>query len=283
MSTASAIPDRYAVIGNPVAHSRSPMIHAHFAQQTRQNIVYDRLLAPLDGFSQSVEQFRAEGGCGLNVTLPFKLQAFDLASQRSDRAQAAGAANTLRFDGTTLFADNTDGAGLVTDIGERLGIELSGARLLLLGAGGAARGVLLPLLQAGVRQIHIANRTPARASEMAQQFESIAHGRLSAGDLKDLPEGFELVINATASGLAQDQVPIAPRALSRAQLAYDMVYAARPTAFMSLAAEAGSRVVSDGLGMLVEQAAESFLIWRGVRPQTASVYAAVRAELNASV
>ncbi len=282
MNDSSPSIDRYAVIGNPVAHSRSPRIHGLFAAQTSQNLSYERLLAPVDGFADSVERFRVEGGRGLNVTLPFKLQAQALSSECTERAKAAGAANTLRFDGADVFADNTDGIGLVNDIGQRLGIELAGARLLLLGAGGASRGVLLPLIDAGVRQIHIANRTLARAAEMVRQFERLAPGRLSAGALDHLPEHYELVINATAGGLSEQQMLIPAHVLAEARLAYDMVYASRPTPFMRLAAQAGSRVVSDGLGMLVEQAAESFLIWRGVRPQTASVYAAVRAEIDAS-
>jgi shikimate dehydrogenase len=282
MNDSTQTPDRYAVIGNPITHSRSPRIHTLFAAQTKQHLSYDRLLAPTDGFVACVEQFRREGGRGLNVTLPFKLQAHALASERTERAQAAGAANTLRFDGRDIFADNTDGVGLVTDISQRLGVELAGARLLLLGAGGAARGVLLPLLRAGVRHIHIANRTPTRAVEMVHQFEPQAPGRLSAGDLEHLPEHYELVINATAGGLSQQHLLIPTGALAQARLAYDMVYAAQPTPFMRMAAEAGSQAVSDGLGMLVEQAAESFLIWRGVRPQTASVYAAVRAEIDAA-
>lgn len=282
MSDLTRAPDRYAVIGNPIAHSRSPGIHGLFAAQTAQHLTYDRLLAPLEGFAACVERFRDEGGRGLNITLPFKLQAQALAHECTDRARAAGAANTLRFDGPIIFADNTDGVGLVNDIGQRLGIELTGARLLLLGAGGAARGVLLPLLQAGVRHIHVANRTPTRAVDMVQRFESQAPGRLSAGDLEHLPDHFEVIINATAGGLAQQAVPIPPRVLAQAKLAYDMVYGAHPTPFMRQAAEAGSLIVSDGLGMLVEQAAESFLIWRGMRPQTASVYAAVRADIAAS-
>jgi shikimate dehydrogenase len=282
MNDFSRVPDRYAVIGNPIAHSRSPRIHGLFAAQTAQHLTYERLLAPLEDFAACVEQFRQNGGRGLNVTLPFKLQAQTLASECTDRARAAGAANTLRFDGQEIFADNTDGAGLVNDIGQRLGIELAGARLLLLGAGGAARGIVLPLLTAGVRHIHIANRTPARAVDMVRHFDSKAPGRLSAGGLEHLPDHYEVIINATASGLAEQPVLIPHSTLARAMLAYDMVYAAHPTSFMQQATEAGSLTVSDGLGMLVEQAAESFLIWRGIRPQTAPVYAAVRAEIEAA-
>ena len=277
-------PDRYAVIGHPVAHSRSPVIHALFARQTGHSIDYGRLPAPPDGFLAAVEAFRREGGRGLNVTLPFKAEAFALADTRSARAQAAGAVNTLAFDGERIFGDNTDGAGLLRDV-SRLGLDCAGARVLLLGAGGAARGVLHPLLDAGVRRIVVANRTAARARALADAFgdaritgcglDAVAPGGASAG------EPFELLVNATSGGLADEVPPIAPMLLANARLCYDMVYAARPTAFVRAAAEAGCTRAVDGLGMLVEQAAESFFVWRGVRPDTGPVHAALRAALDA--
>ncbi|TXH62864.1 MAG: shikimate dehydrogenase [Burkholderiaceae bacterium] len=279
--------DRYAVVGNPVAHSRSPSIHAQFAAQTGQDLVYERLLAPLDGFVATVEAFRASGGRGLNVTVPFKLEAFAFAQRRTARATMAGAVNTLRFDADGVFGDNTDGIGLVRDITVRLGQGRGDASVLLLGAGGAARGVLQPLLDAGVRALTVANRTVSRAEDLARlagdarvracgfDLPADAQARVRAG----LPERFDLIVNATSAGL-DDAAPAIPAALyPTARLCYDMVYGARPTAFMTAAAAAGCAATADGLGMLVEQAAESFLLWRGVRPVTEPVYRRLRAEL----
>ena len=279
--------DRYAVVGNPVAHSRSPSIHAQFAAQTGQDLVYERLLAPLDGFVATVEAFRASGGRGLNVTVPFKLEAFAFAQRRTARATMAGAVNTLRFDADGVFGDNTDGIGLVRDITVRLGQGLGDASVLLLGAGGAARGVLQPLLDAGVRALTVANRTVSRAEDLARlagdarvracgfDLPADAQARVRAG----LPERFDLIVNATSAGL-DDAAPAIPAALyPTARLCYDMVYGARPTAFMTAAAAAGCAATADGLRMLVEQAAESFLLWRGVRPVTEPVYRRLRAEL----
>jgi shikimate dehydrogenase len=288
-------PDRYAVIGNPIAQSRSPAIHARFSEQTGQAIEYGRLLAPVDGFIEAVEQFRAEGGRGLNVTVPFKQQAFAYASRLSTRAEVAGAANFLAFDGADAFADNTDGAGLVADLRERLGIDLAGASVLLVGAGGAARGVVQPLLAAGVARLCVANRTAARAIELVDALSRRidgAAGRLQGCGLAALAAGAaggadgaalgrcEVVLNATSGGLSGESLPLDARFLARAALAYDMVYGAVPTPFMRQAREAGCPLVSDGLGMLVEQAAESFLLWRGVRPPTRPVFDALRAELD---
>jgi len=302
--------DRYAVIGNPVAHSRSPSIHARFAKQTGQDVDYGRLLAPLDGFVEAVERFRDAGGCGLNVTLPFKLEAFAWAARRSERARVAGAVNTLRFDPDGAWGENTDGAGLVRDLEDRLGLALAGRSVLILGAGGATRGVIGPLLEAGVARLTIANRTPARAIELVDDFLRAAAsrtldesapvaiappaaspaaspevrppaGRLRGCGLDDAGDGHELVVNATSAGLAGERLAIADALLAGAVLAYDMFYAARQTAFVAQALAAGCPRACDGLGMLVEQAAESFLAWRGVRPLTAPVYEALRAELAA--
>ncbi|MFZ4757376.1 MAG: shikimate dehydrogenase [Burkholderiaceae bacterium] len=276
-------PARYAVIGNPVAHSRSPAIHAMFAQAVGHAIEYDRLAAPVDGFVAAVDAFRADGGRGLNVTLPFKPQAFAYARRHTPRAAVAGAVNTLAFDGDDVLGDNTDGPGLVADIEGRIGLRLAGARLLLLGAGGASRGVVMPLLAAGLEHLSIANRTVAKAvalrDELASRLDPNAAPRLTAGALDAIAGGYDVIVNATAAGLA-DTAPALPDGAWRgAVLALDMVYGARPTPFMAAARAAGCARVEDGLGMLVEQAAESFALWRGVRPQTASVFAALRERL----
>ena len=278
-------PARYAVIGNPVAHSRSPAIHAMFAQQTGQQIDYGRLLAPLDGFLAAVQTFRAEGGHGLNVTVPFKAQAFAYAQRHTPRAAVAGAVNTLVFQADEVLGDNTDGAGLVSDLKSRLGVSLHGARVLMLGAGGAARGVVQPLLEAGVGQLSIANRTPARAevlcAEVSARIAPEQARRIAAISLAQAHGRFDLIINATAAGLSDAAPDIRPELLSHAAVALDMVYAAQPTAFMRLAHSAGCPRIEDGLGMLVGQAAESFALWRGVRPDVAPVYAALRDALAA--
>lgn len=279
-------PARYAVIGNPIAHSRSPAIHAQFAAQTDQNMVYDRLLAPLDAFVATVAAFRAEGGRGLNVTLPFKTEAFRLADSLTPRAALAGAVNTLAFDADRVLGDNTDGAGLVDDIEHRIDLPLAGARVLLLGAGGAARGVVQPFLAAGIDRLMIVNRTAARAGELVSdlgaRLPAADAEKLSAGGFDAIAGGFDLIINATSAGLADASPPVPASAWSGVRLALDMVYAAQPTAFMRDAADAGCPRVEDGLGMLVAQAAESFALWRGVRPATLPVYAMLREQLAAA-
>lgn len=269
--------DIYAVIGNPIAHSKSPEIHARFAAQTGQDIDYRRLLAPLDDFAGTVAAFIAAGGKGANVTVPFKLEAFALATRLTPRAQAAGAVNTLKFDGDAILGDNTDGVGLVADIVRNAGVALAGRRILLLGAGGAARGVILPLLQQAPAELVIANRTAAKALALAQEFA--AQGPILACDFADLAGPFDIVINATAASLAAALPPIPARVFSPACFAYDMMYGKEPTVFMRFAAQHGA-TVRDGLGMLVEQAAESFLLWRGVRPATAPVLAQLRSQLQ---
>ncbi|NLD69387.1 MAG: shikimate dehydrogenase [Limnobacter sp.] len=277
--------DRYAVVGNPVAHSRSPQIHALFARATGQDIEYGRLLAPLDGFAAAVANFAAEGGRGLNVTLPFKGQAFELSTRRTPRAEAAGAVNTLSFEGGQVLGDNTDGIGLVRDIENRVGLSLSGRSLLLIGAGGAAGGVVRPLLDAGLARLAIANRSPERALELARRSKD---ARVQGGGFElvvdALADGqrFDAIVNATASGLAGERLPLPDAVFAGAGLALDMFYAPRATPFMAQAGAAGCPRCCDGLGMLVEQAAESFFVWRGLRPDTAPVYAALRAELAAS-
>lgn len=274
--------DRYAVIGNPVAHSRSPFIHAHFARQTGQALTYETLLAPVDGFAAAVDAFRVQGGRGMNVTLPFKLQAHAYATRLSERARAAGAVNTMRFESNEVYGDNTDGIGLINDLTGRLACPLQDSRVLLLGAGGAARGVLLPLLQAGCRGILITNRTASRAIDLATGARDPRVTGAGFEVLDGSVEAFDLVLNATATGLGNEAPPVPTHLLAHARLAYDFVYAARPTTFMRQAGAAGCACVSDGLGMLVEQAAEAFVLWRGVRPFTHEVYGLLRAQLDAS-
>ena len=263
--------DRYAVFGHPIAHSRSPEIHAAFARQTGQNMIYEARLAPLDGFAASVAAFVAEGGRGANVTVPFKEEALLRATRLTPRAERAGAVNTLSFDGGNIEGDNTDGAGLVNDLVRNLGIALGGARILLLGAGGAARGVLEPLLDQSPDALVIANRTPGRAESLAALF-----GRGVAACAYDALDGsFDLIVNATAASLAGELPPLPDSVCARNTLAYDMMYG-RDTPFLAWARARGA-ATHDGLGMLVEQAAEAFQVWRGVRPDTGPVIAALRA------
>ena len=266
--------DRYCVIGNPIAHSKSPQIHAAYALQTGQDIVYERCLAPLDGFADTVRRLVAEGYRGANVTVPFKLEAFRLADRLSERAQAAGAVNTLVFADGEVVGDNTDGPGLVADIVRNAGVPLAGKRVLMLGAGGAARGAMLPLLEAGPRQVVVANRTLATAEALARDFAAHAD-RIAVCGFADIDGSFDVVINATSASLSSDLPPVPPSVFAPATLALDMMYGNKPTVFMDFAASHGA-TVRDGLGMLVEQAAEAFAIWRGVRPQTADVLASMR-------
>lgn len=277
---------RYAVIGNPIAHSRSPQIHAMFAEQTGKPLRYDRLLAPVDGFAAAVAAFVAEGGLGLNVTVPFKLDAYALAAGRlSSRARLAGAVNTLSWRDGAWHGCNTDGVGLVSDL-LRLGLRLSGASVLLVGAGGAARGVLQPLAEAGCARIHIVNRTASKAEELAASWRDSGvspQTAVTGGSLADaaLAGGWNLVINATASGLQNAAPDLPPGLYAPGAAAYDMMYGAQPTAFMRQAQADGAALAADGLGMLVGQAAESFYIWHGVRPDPAPVLAALREALKA--
>jgi shikimate dehydrogenase len=276
--------DRYAVIGHPIAHSKSPRIHAAFARQTGQQLKYEALLAPLDGFVDSVTRFRTAGGRGLNVTVPFKLEAFALASRRTDRAETAGAVNTLMFDADGILGDNTDGAGLVRDLVINLQCPLAGRRVLLLGAGGAARGALLPLLQAGPSSLTLANRTASKATALVEAFTRYAAGTsFHASTFSGLAgQQFDVVINATSASLAAEAPPLPAGIYAPGALAYDMMYGSSETAYLRAAREDGVQRIADGLGMLVEQAAESFALWRGIRPQTAPVLAELRHELAAA-
>ena len=262
--------DRYAVIGNPIGHSQSPRIHAEFAQQAGQAMTYEALLAPLGGFALAVDAFRAERGCGMNVTVPFKLDAHQYATDLTERAKLAQAVNTLKFDGVRVLGDNTDGAGLVTDIMRNLGFSLAGKDVLVMGAGGAARGVLLPLLACKPQSLTIANRTPQKAADLARLFA--AHGRVSASDYDSLAgDRYDLIVNATSSSLNDELPPLPPRLFAPGALAYDMMYGKGLTPFLAFAEANHAHVLADGLGMLVEQAAESFYVWRGVRPETPAV------------
>lgn len=278
--------DRYAVVGNPVAHSLSPSIHALFARITGHDVSYERLLAPLDAFVETVERFRAEGGRGVNVTVPFKHEAYAWAARHGARAREASAVNTLRFDvdpetgRPSPFGENTDGIGLVRDIESRIGLPLAGASVLLVGAGGAAYGVVGPLLDAGVASLSVSNRTANRANALAEAFAGRDGVVPRAVAIDALRPGYDAIVNATSSGLAGEGPPLADDVFVAARLAYDMFYAPVPGVFLRQATHAGCPLVSDGLGMLVEQAAESFFVWRGVRPPTDTVYGAVRAELN---
>jgi shikimate dehydrogenase len=270
------MPDQYAVIGNPVAHSKSPQIHAEFARQTRQDLTYERLLAPSDAFVATIEAFRSRGGRGVNVTLPFKGEAFDYATRLSERARAAQAVNTLKFEGNTIFGDNTDGAGLVNDIMRNLGCTIAGQRVLLLGGGGAARGVIGPLLLQHPAHVVLANRTLAKALQVAQSFD----GGLEAMTYPALcGRQFDLVINATSASLTGALPPLPPGVFAQGALAYDMMYGMGDTPYLAFARGEGAAVLADGFGMLVEQAAESFLLWRGLRPDTAPVLALLRQAL----
>lgn len=266
--------DRYVVIGHPVAHSKSPQIHRRFAVQTGEALDYSTLEAPLDGFAKCVADFALGGGRGANVTVPFKEAAYRLSDSRSARAEAAGAVNTLRVEADgSLYGDNTDGAGLVRDIEANLGVALSESRVLLLGAGGAARGVVLPLLEAHIGELFIANRTAAKALSLVQMAADM---RVAGGSFADIgARRFDVIINATSAGLSDQTLPLPGSAFAPGALAYDMVYG-RDTPFIQQARGAQVRV-ADGLGMLVEQAAEAFFIWRGIRPDTAPVLAALRA------
>ena len=269
--------DRYVVMGNPIAHSLSPEIHAAFARATRQPIEYQRLLIAPGQFATAAKRFFDEGGRGANVTLPFKVDAFEWAASRSDRATVAGAANFLVARDGKIHADNTDGAGLVADLARNHDVKLADANVLVLGAGGAARGIVAPLLASRVAHIVIANRTAARALELAARFRD--RGAVEGVALDAIPvRRYDLVLNATSTSTHGEALALPAHALPHGAFAYDLAYGAGARAFVARAREAGMDAV-DGLGMLVEQAAESFEMWRGVRPSTAQVIAELRARM----
>ncbi len=262
--------DLYAVIGNPIGQSKSPLIHAAFAEEFGHDIVYRRIEGPLDRFRRAVEEFRAAGGLGLNVTAPFKIDAFELAAARSQRAERAGAANCLRFVDGLIEAENFDGVGLRIDIEDNLDTELTGRSVLILGAGGAARGVIEPLLAAAPTALVLANRSLTKAVAIAEIFPGVEPCLL--GDLKRR-SGFDVVINATSAGLYGEMLEVPASIFAPGALAYDMSYGKGLTGFLRTAKTAGVGRRHDGVGMLVEQAAESFAWWRGVRPATRDVIA----------
>jgi len=272
--------DMYCVMGNPVEHSKSPWIHARFAQLMGHELRYEKRLVALDGFIDGIRTFREEGGKGCNVTVPFKFEAAMLAARRSPRAELAQACNTLRFDADGIFGDNTDGVGLASDIAHNAGIDIAGRDLLLVGAGGGASGVLGPLIEGRPRRIVVANRTSAKAAALIERHATLAasHGtQLQASGL-DVAGAFDVVINATATSMSGAGVPVPASVLKPGALACDMMYGPAAQGFLQWASGNGA-IARDGLGMLVEQAAEAFLVWRGVRPPSAQVLAELRATL----
>ncbi|MXS84745.1 shikimate dehydrogenase [Nitrosomonas sp. HPC101] len=272
--------DIYAVIGNPVAHSKSPFIHTRFAQQTGRTMRYTTLLAPLDGFEQAVLNFRETGGKGMNITVPFKFEAYTLATRLTDRARAARAVNTFRFEeNKEMLGDNTDGIGLVRDIEVNLNFSLKDKHILLMGAGGAASGIILPLLQQQPSLLAVANRTPDKATALQQRFAH--HGNIIGGHYQHfIGQHFDLVINATSASLHNECPPIPPDLFHGTALAYDLLYSSTLTPFLEFASTQGVVHLADGAGMLVEQAAESFLLWHGIRPETQLVISQLRDELR---
>ena len=272
--------DLYCVMGNPVEHSKSPWIHARFAELTGQQLRYEKRLIALDGFAQGVRAFRAEGGRGCNVTVPFKFQSPALVTKLTPRAQLAQASNSLRFDGAESLGDNTDGIGLVNDVQHNAGVALAGRDVLIVGAGGAAAGVLGPFIEAKPRRVVVANRTVDKATRLVERHAPLAaqHGvELAASDLS-IAGSYDVVINATASSMSGAGVPIAASVLKPRALACDLMYGPAAAGVVAWANEHGA-TGRDGLGMLVEQAAEAFLLWRGVRPPSAQVLAELRATL----
>jgi len=272
--------DRYALLGNPVRHSKSPWIHAEFARQCEQALQYRAVMVEPAGFADAVAGFFAGGGKGLNVTLPFKQDAYELADSLSERARRARAVNTLRQDAEgKILGDNTDGIGLLRDMIANLGWSVRERKVLLLGAGGAARGVLELLLREQPEQLVVVNRTPERAQQLANEFSDL--GAISGAGFDSLSgQQFDLIINATSAGLAGELLPLPDDLLNERSCCYDMMYGSEPTPFMRWAALHTAWAVADGLGMLVEQAAESFYLWRGLRPQTGPVLAELRLALT---
>ncbi|MET3106126.1 shikimate dehydrogenase [Oxalobacteraceae bacterium GrIS 2.11] len=274
--TAPAV-DQYAVLGNPITHSQSPFLHTVFAAQTGQHLQYRAMLVELDQFEAKLRQFIEEGASGANITVPFKIDAYDICDELTPRAAAAAAVNTMTFVDGQIIGDNTDGYGLVRDIVINAEVELQGKRILLLGAGGAARGVILPLLECHPAEFTIANRNSDKARQLANEFKQ--YGKIITSEFSALKTGYDVIINATSSSLAAERPDIPDAAFKANTLAYDMMYASHPTPFMEHAA-AHHAVARDGWGMLVEQAAEAFFVWRGVRPDTDNLLAKVHLHGN---
>lgn len=274
--------DQYAVFGNPVAQSKSPAIHARFAEQTGEQLQYSKQLVAEDAFSETADAFFAAGGKGLNITVPFKQDAYSYAAKLTVRARRAGAVNTLTMREGVVQGDTTDGVGMLRDITENLGWTVAGQRVLVLGAGGAVRGILEPLLEQQPQHVVIANRTVSKALQLSKAFAEM--GYILGCDIDMLPgQRFDLIINGTSASLQGSLPPLPDDLLHEGGRAYDMMYSAQPTVFLQWAQQHGAAATADGLGMLVEQAAESFSIWRGVRPATQPVISAIRQELQASV
>ena len=273
--------DRYAVIGNPIVQSKSPLIHSAFAQVTGQDIDYGKLLCPLGEFTATVDAFRASGGRGMNVTAPFKLEAFAYATDLAPSAQMAGAVNAMKFEGDKVYAENFDGVGLLRDVVQNLSCPLQGRRVLILGAGGATRGALLPLLAEQPAELVIVNRTLAKAQELAALAQQHQTGQVPVQGLGyDAVQGaFDVVLNASSSSLTAELPPLPASVFAPGCLAYDLTYGKGLTPFLKLAQQAGVIQVADGVGMLAEQAAEAFAWWRGLRPDTAAVIATLTVPL----
>jgi shikimate dehydrogenase len=274
--------DRYAVIGNPIVQSKSPLIHSAFAQVTGQDMDYSKLLGSLGGFAATVDAFRASGGRGMNVTAPFKLDAFAYATDLAPSAQMAGAVNAMKFESDRVFAENFDGVGLVRDVVHNLGCPLQGRRVLILGAGGATRGALLPLLAEQPAELVIVNRTVAKAQALAALAHQHQSGQVPVTGLayESVQGMFDVVFNATSSSLTAELPPLAASVFAPGCLAYDLTYGKGLTPFLKLAQQAGVTHLADGVGMLAEQAAEAFAWWRGVRPDTAGVIAQLTVPLR---
>jgi len=269
--------DHYAVIGNPISHSKSPLIHTEFAKQTGQDLDYITRKIPLDGLAEGLKKLQSEGFKGINITVPFKEQAWQIVTDKSEHATRAGAINTIVFnDDGSLYGDNTDGIGLCRDLVENNLIKLKGKRLLLLGAGGAARGVIEPLLSNQPAELVIANRTASKAEGLAQLYNDF--GNISGGGFNDLSGSFDVIINATAASLQGEVPPLADTILNAGASCYDMMYSDTDTAFITWAKQHGATKTIDGLGMLVEQAAEAFRIWRGMKPETDTVMSLIRSK-----
>jgi shikimate dehydrogenase len=271
--------DRYALFGNPLGHSKSPRIHNAFAAQTGKDMRYELIEAPIDGFRAAVDTFRAAGGRGCNVTLPFKVQAFEYATDRMERARLAGAVNCMKFEGRRALAENFDGVGLVNDIQVNLGFTMRGKRVLIAGAGGAARGAMLPFLDQKPVLLFVANRTVSKATVLGEQFGGF--GALATGSYGDIgTQSFDVVVNATSASLRGELPPVPASAFARGSLGYDLVYGKGLTPFLRVACGAGAARVADGAGMLVEQAAEAWVWWRGVRPDTRAMIAEISVPLE---
>lgn len=265
----------YAVIGNPIKHSKSPQIHSLFAQQEKIQIDYQRILADTSEFIESVENFHRKGGLGLNITVPFKIEAYQACHQLNDYAQAAKAVNTITFnDQLGWLGANTDGVGLLQDLKINLGFDLHNKKILILGAGGASQGILLPLLQEKPKQLIIANRTVEKAIALANEFKS--EGHIDACSYEDLTTPFDIIINATSASLSNDMPPLNSGIVNKESFCYDLAYSDTETPFLTWAQQQNVQSCHDGLGMLIEQAAESYFIWRGFRPSTKELFKTLR-------